>query len=71
MESYNRKAIFSELKKYCHLSDEHDFIEVTQWNNGEGVDVHISNKGNNQKIEMTWGQWSLLKKMIKKLYKEE
>lgn len=40
-----RKAKCLDLKAYCVFAKEHDFIEVTEWINGEGYDVTISNAG--------------------------
>lgn len=63
MEITKRKAIFSEINSYCYLSKEHDYIEVTEWSNGDGVDVNITD----HYFSITWGQFKLLKKMMKKL----
>ena len=54
IETYERKSKFAELKAWCHLSKPHDFIEVTQWHNGEGVDVCINSSGE-QRFSLTWG----------------
>jgi hypothetical protein len=43
----NRKAAFVELKDWCVMScgpdreEAGDFLEVTQWTNGEGYDVFL------------------------------
>jgi hypothetical protein len=67
-EIYKREAIFAELKQFCHLAKEHDFIEVTEWNNGEGWDVTI-NTTSEQNISITYGQFDAIKKLIKQLEK--
>lgn len=36
----DRKAKFMELKPYCTFAKENDFIEVTEWANGE-FESHI------------------------------
>ena len=42
MEIKNRKSISDKLQKYCYFSNkDEDFIEVTSWSNGEGIDVTI------------------------------
>ena len=54
MEFVNRKSVNDKLSKYDYLSnhDSDDFIEVTEWANGEGITVAI-----NEKIyELTYGQ---------------
>ena len=68
MEKYERKAIFSELKEYCHLAKENDFIEITEWKNGEGYDIHIYSSGTST-FPLTYGQFKAIKKLIKKLNK--
>ena len=44
IEQSKRKAVFSELKGYCIHAGDSDFIEVTQWSNGEGYDISIDRK---------------------------
>lgn len=66
MEKYNRKAIFSNLKKYDSFAGEDDFIEVTNWNNGEGFDVEIQSKLPTR-FQLTWGEYNAMKKLIKEL----
>lgn len=51
---YNRKSLVVELKD--------DFIEVTEWENGEGYDIALSDK---QVISITIGQFDAIKKLIK------
>jgi hypothetical protein len=67
-EIYKREAIFAELKQFCHLAKEHDFIEITEWNNGEGWDITI-NTTSEQNISITYGQFDAIKKLIKQLQK--
>lgn len=66
MESYERTAVFSELKKYDPMSSDDDYIEVTEWHNGEGFDVEIASKLPTR-FQLTWGEYKALKKLIKKL----
>lgn len=42
MEIHERKAVSDELKKYDHLAKDSDFIEVTEWVNGEGWDICLN-----------------------------
>jgi hypothetical protein len=42
MEVKNRRSVVKELNDVWHK--EHDFIEVTEWTNGEGWDIQISEK---------------------------
>ena len=66
MDKYKRKAVFSKLKEYDHLAGEDDFIEVTEWKNGEGFDVEIVSKLSTR-FQLTWGEFTALKKLVKKL----
>lgn len=70
-ELYSRKAIFAELKQFDPLfSKETDYIEITEWANGEGFDVDINTR-QDAKFHLTWGQWDAIKCLIKKLNKIE
>lgn len=52
MDVVNRKSISDKLRKYCHLSKENSFIEITEWSNGEGWDITIDD----HMMSLTWGQ---------------
>lgn len=52
MKIYNKKSVSDDLKKYDYLSKEDDFIEVTEWSNGEGISITI----NINTFELTFGQ---------------
>lgn len=65
----SRKSIFSEVGEYCYLSKEHDYIEVTEWSNADGFDIDLS-CSHGGKLSLTWGQYRLLKKLVKQLDKE-
>lgn len=66
---YTRKAIFSdELHKFCMFAKENDFIEISQWKNGEGVDILIdTHLTHEKKFSFTYGEYTLIKKMMKML----
>ena len=59
---YDRKSLMVELKDFDYLAKKNDFIEVTEWGNGEGYDISISD---NQVISITAGQFDAIKKLIK------
>lgn len=65
---YKLDAAFAYLKKFDHSAKDHDFIEVSLWNNGEGFDVHLSAQGD-QSFKLTWGEYKALKKLVKELDK--
>ena len=54
MEFVKRKSVHDKLSKYDYLSnhDSDDFIEVTEWANGEGITITI----NMNTFELTFGQ---------------
>lgn len=56
MEIQNRKSINDKLKKYCYCSSEDDFIEVTQWTNGEGIDITINSGRQEKSFSLTYGE---------------
>jgi len=68
MKKYKRNAVFSKLKKYDYTAGEADFIEVTEWGNGDGFDVEIVGKINTR-FQMTRGGYDALKKAVNKLNK--
>jgi hypothetical protein len=63
MDKYTKKAVFSNLKKYDFIAGEDDFIEVTEWKNGEGFDVDIVGKLSTR-FQLTWGEYTALKKLV-------
>ena len=54
MEFVKRKSVHDKLSKYDYLSNRNsdDFIEVTEWANGEGITVTIKDNT----YELTYGQ---------------
>ena len=42
MEIVNRKSIYEALKIFSPIFKEEDFIDITEWTNGEGWDITIS-----------------------------
>lgn len=43
-EIKQRPSIFDKLRKYDYLAEEADFIEITEWTNGEGWDISFKDK---------------------------
>lgn len=52
MESYKLNSIRENLRKFDYLAKEHDYIEVTEWRNGEGWNIDLNGKA----IQLTDGQ---------------
>lgn len=57
MKEYLRASKFIELKHYDHLAKPDDFMEMTEWHNGEGFDVTTGDKH----FQLTWGEFEALK----------
>jgi hypothetical protein len=68
MEKYKRKAVFSNLKEYDFSCKEHSYIEITEWHNGEGIDINANNYSD-RTISISWGEFKLIKKLVKELDK--
>lgn len=72
-----RKSTFVELKDYCVGSmvidnvDKGHFLEVTEWSNGEGYDIHILDSEGERQIQLSWGQYEAMKKCIKAIDKSD
>lgn len=68
MEFNSRKSVNDNLKKYDYLAKDDDFIEVTEWINGEGYDIMI----NDETISLTEGQLNAINYLVKSLeYKSD
>lgn len=63
MEFVNKKSVNDKLTKYDCLAKDDDFIEVTEWTNGEGYDIVINDKI----ISLTSGQLDAINYLTKSL----
>lgn len=76
IEVTNRKSTFVELKDYCigsmgEKEDKGHFLEVTEWSNGDGYDIHIFDSEGERQIQLSWGQFEAMKKCIKAIDKSQ
>jgi hypothetical protein len=55
---YSRTSRFVELKDYNIDGKGNDFLEVTQWENGEGFDLHLSR--GEQWLSLTWEEYNAM-----------
>lgn len=71
IDTYTRTSVFSDdLHKFCNFAKPNDYIEITEWKNGEGVDILIdTHLTHAQKISFTYGEYDLIKKLMKRLKK--
>jgi hypothetical protein len=63
MEFVERKSVNDKLRKYDHLAKDDDFIEVTEWANGEGWDITI----NERQLLLTRGQLDAIEYLTRSL----
>jgi hypothetical protein len=64
-ETSNRKSVFcTDLGPY---HKEHDFIEVTEWTNGEGWDITISDT---KQFSLHFTEFDVIKQLIEHLENE-
>lgn len=58
MKESQRTSRWVEIRDHDHLAELDSFLEVTEWSNGEGFDLHMSR--GEQSINLSWGEWSAL-----------
>lgn len=63
MTRSERPTVSDDLKKYCCLAKDNDFIEITEWTNGEGWDITI----NDRYFHLTYGELDAINFLIKYL----
>ena len=72
IEITNRKTAFTKLKDFCIFSmgeekRKEDYLQVTDWSNGEGYDISISDMNGEKSFSLTYGQNIALETCIKAL----
>ena len=40
----------------CSLSSSPDYVEATEWTNGEGIDFYVDSRGGKEKFSLTYGE---------------
>jgi hypothetical protein len=76
MKINNRKSVYVPLKEWCTFSmssekNLNDYMEVTQWTNGEGFDIDIETNQSSSHFKLTWGQLRALTKIYKEHFKDQ
>lgn len=76
LEVKNKKTIYAKLHKFCSFSmgdrkAKGDYVEVTEWLNGEGYDIIISDVMSHRQFMLTSGQFEAIKKCIRALEEYE
>lgn len=64
MKIDTRKTVYDDLKKYCICAKDNDYIEVTEWTNGEGYDIDINDE---KRISLTHGELEAIQFLTKYL----
>lgn len=62
MKQSTRTSRFVELKNYNIDSKGDDFLEVTEWSNSEGFDIHLSR--GHQWLSLTWEEFTALQQAL-------
>lgn len=70
MEFASRKSVHDDLKKYDYLSKDSEYIEVTEWVNGEGIDITIESNIT-KLISLTYGELGAINHLSKSLNYEK
>ena len=71
MECKKRKSVFADLNVFDYTAKENNFIQITEWTNGEGWDISIND---DTIFSLTQGQLEAINYLSKKLdyeFKEE
>lgn len=68
MQFIKKKCIIDNLKKYSPQSSEHEFIEISEWANGEGYDININD---NKRISLSFDEYTAVTHVISCLNNEE
>lgn len=67
MKIINRKSVSDKLSRFDYLKNKDasdDFIEVTEWSNGEGIDISIESR---PLISLSFGELSAINYLTKSL----
>lgn len=67
MEFNKLKSVSDNLNKYDYLSKPDDYIQITEWSNGEGYDITIYSGANYKQYSLTDGELEAIKYLIKSL----
>ena len=54
LEISQKKCVYDKLNKYTYSNSENDFIEVTEWTNGEGYDIQITTEHGEKQISLSF-----------------
>lgn len=64
MKFYKLNSVMDSLKKYNCLAKDNSYISITEWSNGEGFDITISDKSI---MSLTRGELDAIDFLIKSI----
>lgn len=70
IRSNKRRSDMVDLKDFCVFGRKDDYVEVTEWANGEGYDVSMITITGEKIFSLTHGEFDALKYLIKDLRSE-
>jgi hypothetical protein len=70
IKSNVRRSDMVDLKDFCVFGRSDDFVEVTEWSNGEGYDVSMLTVTGEKTFSLTHGEFDALKYLVKDLRSE-
>lgn len=68
IEVVQRNSVHVNLNDFCTHSKQDHFMEVTEWSNGDGVDINLNSFKNNQ-FSLSWGEFEALCVLVRRLQK--
>ena len=60
VEVKNARILYGDLKDYCDMSDDLDYIEAVEWQDYDGFDIHICRKKGSDRFSLTHGELALI-----------
>ena len=64
IEVDQRRSLYSLLKPYSYHASGDDYIEVTEWSNGDGYDVVIDRRRGIERFSISYGELELLQVLM-------
>jgi hypothetical protein len=70
IEKNTRNTFIARPSEISYISHTDDYIEITEWTNGEGIDIQMGTKGGGiQNIQIHYEEWRVIKKIMKTILK--
>lgn len=69
IEESKRRTMFAELEGASIFADKEDYVEVTEWVNGDGVTITVKEANIDVLIDISYPAFDVLKKLVKQIQK--